>query len=589
MENSQTTTTTTTSLNNDNNNEIPINFNIGIMGHVDSGKTSLAKALSTNLSTASLDKSPASRMRGITLDLGFSSFLIKKDKLTENNNNNNNYNNNDDDNNNNKNNNNNSNYSDRNIQITLVDCPGHASLIKTIIGGSQIIDMMFLVIDIVKGIQTQTAECIVIGEITCKKGIIILNKIDQIPIESRKEKIEQVSSKLRKALEKTCFKDSLIIPFSATGGGNSNTIEPIGIDLLTKELLNFINIPKREASGDLLFEFDHCFQIKGQGTILTGTVLRGSIEVNQIIQIPQLNIEKKVKSMQMFHKPIKKAIQGDRVGVCITQLDSSLLERGLVCSNNSIPLLSSALISIEKVRFYKQQVSSKQQFHITIGHSTVIGTITLFSSKIIEPFNSNKEYIYEDNLHATTNNSNDNNNSNNNNNNNNNDNNNNADKELFYPVGSQFALIKFDHPILCPLNSIVIGSKLDVNLDSTGCRIAFHGNLLEGIDDTNKQILFSKLKIYKNKSKQGQVERIHNENTIIGKNLFKKDSDISCFVGMKVLFETGEIGILESSFGKTGKVKIQIQTGNTESIKLGTIFTLTFKRFIYDQNKKNKQ
>ncbi|EAL72543.1 hypothetical protein DDB_G0270386 [Dictyostelium discoideum AX4] len=554
-----TTTTTSTSPNNNNNNEIPINFNIGIMGHVDSGKTSLAKALSTNLSTASLDKSPASQERGITLDLGFSSFQIKKDKLAENNNNNNDNNN--------------------NIQITLVDCPGHASLIKTIIGGSQIIDMMFLVIDIVKGIQTQTAECIVIGEITCKKGIIILNKIDQIPVESRKEKIEQVSSKLRKALEKTCFKDSLIIPFSATGGSssgggsNSNKIEPIGIDLLTKELLNFINIPKREAKGDLLFEFDHCFQIKGQGTILTGTVLRGSIEVNQIIQIPQLNIEKKVKSMQMFHKPIKKAIQGDRVGVCITQLDSSLLERGLVCSNNSIPLLSSALISIEKVRFYKQQVNSKQQFHITIGHSTVIGTITLFSSNIIEPFNSIKEYIYEDTLHATT--------INTSSNDNNTINSNNVEnKESFYPVGSQFALIKFDHPILCPLNSVVIGSKLDVNLDSTGCRIAFHGNLLEGIDDTNKQSLFSKLKIYKNKSKQGQVERIHNENTIIGKNLFKKDSDISSFIGMKVLFETGEIGILDSSFGKTGKVKIQIQTGNTESIKLGTIFTLTFKRFI---------
>jgi selenocysteine-specific elongation factor len=89
-----------------------LNFNVGVLGHVDSGKTSLCKALSTVASTACFDKNPQSKERGITLDLGFSSFLVDfpehlktgdvvYDKL----------------------------------QITLVDCPGHASLIKTIIGG----------------------------------------------------------------------------------------------------------------------------------------------------------------------------------------------------------------------------------------------------------------------------------------------------------------------------------------------------------------------------------------------------------------------------------------------------------------------
>jgi selenocysteine-specific elongation factor len=144
-----------------------LNINIGILGHVDSGKTSLARALSTELSTAALDRNPQSQERGITLDLGFSAFSaelpprlqhLPYDKL----------------------------------QFTLVDCPGHASLIRTIIGGAQIIDVMFLVIDINKGIQTQTAECLVIGEILTNNMIVVLNKIDLIPESGRADKVDKV-------------------------------------------------------------------------------------------------------------------------------------------------------------------------------------------------------------------------------------------------------------------------------------------------------------------------------------------------------------------------------------------------------------
>ena len=129
------------------------------------GKTSLCKALSTHASTAAFDKSPQSKERGITQDLGFSAFYSDS-PLSE---------------------------YDR-IQYTLVDCPGHASLIRTIIGGAQIIDFMVLVIDAVKGVQTQTAECIVIGEISCNNLIVALNKVDMIPADQREDRVDKVSN-----------------------------------------------------------------------------------------------------------------------------------------------------------------------------------------------------------------------------------------------------------------------------------------------------------------------------------------------------------------------------------------------------------
>ena len=178
-----------------------LNLNIGVLGHVDSGKTSLVKALSTALSTAALDKHPESRKRGITLDLGFSAFTLEDvppqlqpeapaapyDA----------------------------------VQFTLVDCPGHASLIRTIIGGAQIVDIMLLVIDANKGIQTQTAECVVIGEITTDNAIIVLNKIDTIPADERDDRLERVQRRVRAQLRASHSKlaDAPMVCVAAAVGG----------------------------------------------------------------------------------------------------------------------------------------------------------------------------------------------------------------------------------------------------------------------------------------------------------------------------------------------------------------------------------
>lgn len=238
-----------------------LNFNIGVLGHVDSGKTSLAKALSTIASTACFDKNPQSKQRGITLDLGFSSFTIESNDLLKQN-------------------------GYEFVQYTLVDCPGHASLIKTIIGGAQIIDMMLLVIDITKGIQTQTAECLIIGEICCNKMIIVLNKLDLIEVDKRDSVIEKMSKRLLKTLENTKFANSPIVSVAASlpEGENSNSdVKMLNMDILIDKLKEITFLPKRnEQDGAFLYSVDHCFTVKGQGTVMTGTILNGSVKINDV-------------------------------------------------------------------------------------------------------------------------------------------------------------------------------------------------------------------------------------------------------------------------------------------------------------------
>eukprot|EP00026_Physarum_polycephalum_P006483 Phypoly_transcript_06527.p1 GENE.Phypoly_transcript_06527~~Phypoly_transcript_06527.p1 ORF type:complete len:526 (+),score=74.82 Phypoly_transcript_06527:151-1728(+) len=519
-----------------------LNVNVGILGHVDSGKTSLARAISTLLSTAALDKSPASQERGITLDLGFSAHQVPIPEHLKH-------------------------LPYETLQFTFVDCPGHASLIRTIIGGAQIIDMMILVIDITKGIQTQTAECIVIGEITCNNAVIVLNKIDQLP-EPRAETLEKKRVALQKVIDKTAFKGSPMVPISANPSGGA----PVGISDLVAILAQKVAQPQRSGEGPLLFEFDHCFPIKGQGTVLTGTVLKGSISVNQMIEFPAIKMEKKVKSMQMFHKPVNRAIQGDRVGVCVTQLDASLLERGLAATPGSVHTLDAAIVTVNRVRFFKGDIPTKSQFHVTVGHATVMASVEFFckigqmqqseenaslpnigSLKLNSEFNSGEDYEF---------------------------------MEALPPGAPQvFALLTFEKPIIAPLGSIVIASRLDIDIHSNSCRIAFFGNLLRQIDPT-RAALFSQLRIFKIKTKTGSIERVHDPNTLIGKDLFKKETDMNLFVGMKIKKDNGEIGVIESSFGKSGKFKARFtndQTGATGNLHL------SIKRYIYDQSKKNYQ
>lgn len=568
-----------------------LNVNVGVLGHVDSGKTSLVRALSTLLSTNALDKNPQSKARGITLDLGFSAFTVDEvppgitgyDK----------------------------------VQYTLVDCPGHASLIRTIIGGAQIIDRMLLVVDITKGIQTQTAECLVIGEILTDELVVVLNKIDLLPEKTREKKIEQGKANIRKALSKTRFKDALIIACSAIVGGDGKAgvgkasaeklgagakgikiaeklaaakisgkeegkVKTMKLEGLVKLIKDTTKLPQRnQRNGPLFFAVDHCFPIKGQGTVLTGTVLSGTVSVGDNVELPEFGTEKKIKTIQMFRKPVNSASQGDRAAMCVTNLNAKLVERGIVATPGSVPVVSSMVALVRKVRYFQKTCASGTKLHITVGHSTQMATVTFFGSESphlksvaakavgksipqVVDFDPSAEYKYDEVLRG-------------------------GGKAVGGPF-LHWCFVQFDKPVLCPRGSMLIGSRLDADVkkasESSMCRIALYGKPVTD-SESESNLELSALKIFKTKQREGVVDRVVNDREIICKGLFKKETDMSLFIGKRISTDTdGELGVILGSFGKAGKFKVDFREG-TKATKGDKIY-LRFIQYMFSDASKGK-
>jgi len=95
--------------------------------------------------------------------------------------------------------------------------------------------------------------------------------------------------------------------------------DPINIDVLIENVIGSIEaLPTKDPAESLYYAVDHCFPLKGKGTVLTGTILTGEIKVGQNVEIANMRIQKKIKSMQSFHRNVSHAVKGDRVAICVT-------------------------------------------------------------------------------------------------------------------------------------------------------------------------------------------------------------------------------------------------------------------------------
>ena len=362
-----------------------------------------------------------------------------------------------------------------------------------------------------------------------------------------------MKKRMLKTLENTKFANSTIVPVAAKPGGNENQDdEVIGINKLIECLNDNVYIPERDSLGPLIYSVDHCFSIRGQGTIMTGTILNGGVSVNDTVEIPALKVSKKVKSMQMFRKPVNSATQGDRVGICVTQFDPHLLERGLICSPGALPTIFAGIIQVFKIPYFKGKCETKSKFHITTGHDTVMAKLTFFgpidcTGPCDSKWDINDEFQFQEELLDATQTFN--------------------LKDEKTPQ-KQYLLMEFEKPVTCSEKSLVIGSRLDTDINLNTCRLAFYGNLLEVAKDKDyHQTFLPNLKIFKTKGKEGTVERMIDDNSVIVKSLFKKETNLQTFLNLKVKLSTGEDGVIEGGFGQSGKIKVWIKDGLSEQAK----------------------
>lgn len=518
------------------------NVNCGVLGHVDSGKTSLCKTLAVVASTASMDKHPESQARGITIDLGFSSFMLPSDS---------------------------SNTLD--TQVTLVDCPGHSSLIRTVLGGSRIMDLCMLVVDAKKGFQVQTAECLVIAEIVTSKLLVVVNKMDMIEPSNIPTFKGDMEKKIRTTLQKTAFGQSFSLVFVSA-------ITNEGIADLTNKISDLArNQLKRNLDGPLHIAYDHAFSVKGKGTVFTGTVLSGSIQRGGRVYFPYSMESAEVRTIEKFRQNADRAIQGDRIGICVPRLIPSVERGDIYFSADDLITNDRLVFLVDKIRFYKMNIENGSKLHISFGHTHCMGTVYLFTQ--INPISEHREasqvmintpvvgesllgrirgrtqLISADSIMSSRFELID-------------------DSESARAHKDLFCLILLSKQIRCLPGSAMIASKLDLDSDYQGCRLALYGLHVDFPEE------YIATRVIKTKRKEGVIERPHMEgSTYLVRGLLKKGgSDPDRFINRTIHHsQSGIPGRILSTFGKSGLLKVEFDEVLPDPV-VGTKIHLTIEK-----------
>ena len=288
--------------------------NIGTIGHVDHGKTTLTAAITTVLSKKyggaavafdQIDKAPEERERGITISTAHVE------------------------------------YETPNRHYAHVDCPGHADYVKNMITGAAQMDGAILVVSAADGPMPQTREHILLSrQVGVPYIVVFLNKCDMVEDE---ELLELVEMEVRDLLSEYDFPgdDTPIIRGSAREAlQNPEGDYAAKIIEMFETIDTYIPLPERQTDKPFLMPVEDVFSITGRGTVATGRVERGTVKVGEEIEIVGIHEEKKksvVTGVEMFRKLLDSAQAGDNIGALLRGVDRTMIERGQVLAKpNSV-------------------------------------------------------------------------------------------------------------------------------------------------------------------------------------------------------------------------------------------------------------
>ena len=281
-------------------------LNVGTIGHVDHGKTTLTaaityvqskKGLAKFIGYGDIDKAPEERERGITINITHVEYETEKRHYAH------------------------------------VDCPGHADYIKNMITGAAQMDGAILVVSAADGPMPQTREHVLLArQVNVPYIVVFLNKCDMV---DDPELIDLVEMEVRELLSKYDFPgdEVPVIRGSALGALNDDPKWFASVEELLKAMDEYIPTPPRETDKPFLMAVEDVFTITGRGTVVTGRVERGTLKVGDEVEIVGLSEEKKktvVTGIEMFRKQLDEAMAGDNVGVLLRGITKDEVERGQV-------------------------------------------------------------------------------------------------------------------------------------------------------------------------------------------------------------------------------------------------------------------
>ena len=313
------------------------NLIIGTAGHIDHGKTTLIGALTGE----DTDRLAEEKDRGISIELGFTDLEIDDD-----------------------------------LKLGIIDVPGHEKFVKNMLAGAGGVDLALLVIAADEGIMAQTREHLAILDLlNVEHGLVALTKEDKV----EDEWLELVIEDTREKLEGTFLEDAPIVPVSGVKG--------TGLDRLKDEIKEIVGrIPTKDSEDNIYYPIDRVFTISGHGTVVTGTLVSGKIEVEDELKIYPQKKDVRVRSLQVHNEKRDKAYPGQRVGINLAGVDKEELDRGdVMATPESLPVSDFVDGTLKVLKDAPMIVEHGERIRFHIGAREVLGRVYMIDKEEILP------------------------------------------------------------------------------------------------------------------------------------------------------------------------------------------------------------